>query len=66
MTYGKILKNQIYLEGENTWGLKLGFLDVAEVLKFVRQVEHLISKYEYADAGNECVEFLKSVLERRK
>jgi hypothetical protein len=40
---GSELDKQIYAEGEGTWGLKSGFLDVEDVKEFIRLLKEEIN-----------------------
>jgi hypothetical protein len=39
MVIGAELDKQIYKEGESTWGLKSGFLDVGDVKQFIKDLK---------------------------
>ena len=43
---GSTLLDQIYKEGESTWGCKSGVLDVEDVEGLVLQIKFLLDSYE--------------------
>lgn len=57
---GSELDKQIYPEGEQTWGLKSGFLDVEDVREFIKSVKELLCleiRYLIDEkAGNKLIE----------
>lgn len=48
---GSELDKQIYKEGDSTWGLKSGFLDVEDVQLFIQEVKNEINKFAIHNTG---------------
>lgn len=46
-----ILQDQIYKEGEPTWGCKHGVLDVMDVMIFIEKIKQLHKKHSGANFG---------------
>ncbi len=46
---GAELDKQIYKEGESSWGLKQGFLDVEDIINFIKEGDKMFYSKYYGD-----------------
>ena len=60
MTIGATLGDQIYAEGDSSWGLKYGFLDVESVAKCIEKIKEVVTNGCMGTSAN-CYKIKKAI-----